>query len=269
MDSSSASTDAVYLKDTDRSVKSWVYTHFRDCITDALKGTGATIDDLTGFFESDDRYYDDLLGFVVSYVNADSLVLDMGCAVGRFAMEIGRSVKRVYGVDPSSECIRAANEIFRSGDIPVLFAGDRRGDGVPEKIHTDRWSRSRAEFLVADDASMPYQDGMFDCVCCISVIDRVPDAEAFLRRVDRVVKRGGTLIITDPFDWNDQYSPETRWFGHGAFGTKKGSEEDALAELLKRYGYTRIAERNILWRTYSHRRNHKVWTVYAAAYRKA
>ncbi len=254
-------SDLKYLEDTDRSVESWICTHFCDVLTMQLPETKLRENDLTGFFakQKEDRYYADLVDLLLPHLTPDSVFLDMGCAVGRLALELGLKVKCAYGVDPSPSCIRAARDILTSGKLS-LSLGDA---SVPEL------SSSRSEFLIGDDTSLPFAKGTFDCVCCSSVIDRVPDANVFLTRVDAMVRKGGLLVITDPFDWNPEYSKEEVWLGHGAFGTKNGREEDALAELLQRYGYERIEEKNIPWRTFSHKRNHKVWTVYAGIYRKS
>ena len=248
-----------YVSDTDRSVESWLYTHFPEAISRSISKEALQEHDLTGFFDAKDHYYAELLDLLLPHLTEDSLFLDMGCAVGRLALELGNHVKHAYGIDPSPACIDAAKTIAKTGSFAIPLG----------EISVPEFASSHSEFIVGDDASHPFAPETFDVVCCSSVIDRVPNAEVFLKRVYPLVRSGGFLVITDPFDWNPEYSKEEFWLGHGAFGTNKGKAEVALSELLMRNGFERVEERNIPWRTYSHRRNHKVWMVYASVYRKS
>lgn len=45
---------------------------------------------------------------------------------------------------------------------------------------------------------LPYRAGQFDCVILGEVIEHVPNTDAVLREINRVLKRGGTLVITTP-----------------------------------------------------------------------
>lgn len=45
---------------------------------------------------------------------------------------------------------------------------------------------------------LPYRTGQFDCVVIGEVIEHVPNTDHVLREINRVLKRGGTLLITTP-----------------------------------------------------------------------
>lgn len=49
--------------------------------------------------------------------------------------------------------------------------------------------------LQADLTRLPYRDAAFDVVCSFKVLAHVPDREAALRELTRVVRPGGTLLL--------------------------------------------------------------------------
>jgi SAM-dependent methyltransferase len=48
---------------------------------------------------------------------------------------------------------------------------------------------------------LPFRDGCFDVVLLSEVIEHVPDAQTVLAEIDRVLKPGGYLLITWPFNY--------------------------------------------------------------------
>jgi len=46
------------------------------------------------------------------------------------------------------------------------------------------------------NGAMPYEDGRFDCVVCANVLHRLYDVQGALREFSRVLRSGGTLVIT-------------------------------------------------------------------------
>lgn len=54
-------------------------------------------------------------------------------------------------------------------------------------------------YTVADITKrLPYRSGQFDCVILGEVIEHVPNTDYVLREINRVLRPGGTLIITTP-----------------------------------------------------------------------
>lgn len=54
-------------------------------------------------------------------------------------------------------------------------------------------------YSVADiTKKLPYRSGQFDCVILGEVIEHVPNTDHVLREINRVLKPGGTLLITTP-----------------------------------------------------------------------
>lgn len=62
-----------------------------------------------------------------------------------------------------------------------------------------RADRPGIRFIAADfNETSPFEDGSFDCVTCLEMIEHVENPFALLRELYRVLKPGGTLVISTP-----------------------------------------------------------------------
>lgn len=68
------------------------------------------------------------------------------------------------------------------------------------------WNNSRID-IVCDVADMPLEDEVFDVVMCTEVLEHVPDPVRVVREISRVLKRGGMLIVTAPFNSLTHFAP--------------------------------------------------------------
>lgn len=59
--------------------------------------------------------------------------------------------------------------------------------------------------IVADAYRLPFREGVFDCIIASEIIEHVPDPGAFIGSLLPVLKPGGRLIITTPYDEKIQY----------------------------------------------------------------
>lgn len=100
-------------------------------------------------------------------IPTDAVVLDAGCGSGR-TMEDLVAYGRVYGLEVNPD----ATEIARA-----------RGVG---EVRTGRLE------------DLPFEDGMFDLMTCLDVLEHVPDDRLALRELRRVCKPGGWLLATVP-----------------------------------------------------------------------
>ena len=56
--------------------------------------------------------------------------------------------------------------------------------------------------VVADLASpLPFRDGSVDCVTAFEVLEHVPEPAAVLAEASRILKPGGLLMLSVPFQW--------------------------------------------------------------------
>lgn len=81
---------------------------------------------------------------------------------------------------------------------------DGQGDGVG--LQTGSWDQTKID-VVSDIVSIPVPDASFDVVICTEVFEHIPDPLAALRELTRVLKKGGTLIVTAPFASMTHFAP--------------------------------------------------------------
>lgn len=81
---------------------------------------------------------------------------------------------------------------------------DGSGDG--KGIQTEKWDTTRLD-IISDIRSIPVPDGSFDVVLCTEVLEHVPYPTEAIREMIRVLKKGGTLIITAPFGSLTHFAP--------------------------------------------------------------
>jgi 2-polyprenyl-3-methyl-5-hydroxy-6-metoxy-1,4-benzoquinol methylase len=94
-------------------------------------------------------------------------ILDAGCGSGRTLQELAR-----FGAVSGVELDESAAQVARE-----------RGLG---EVHTGRLEE------------LPFEDGEFDLVTCLDVIEHTPDDVVTLRELRRVTKAGGHALITVP-----------------------------------------------------------------------
>ena len=72
------------------------------------------------------------------------------------------------------------------------------GGHPTEGLQPTRWDTSRID-LVSDITAIPALDASFDAVLCSEVLEHVPEPTHALDEFTRLLKPGGTLILTAPF----------------------------------------------------------------------
>jgi len=97
-------------------------------------------------------------------------VLDVGCGEGRFTAELARAGTTAIGVDVAEEPLRRARV---------------RHPGLDVRI-------------VPVDGPWPLQDASFDVVWAGETIEHVLDTAGWLSEVRRVLRSGGSLLLSTP-----------------------------------------------------------------------
>jgi len=105
---------------------------------------------------------------------AGASILDAGCGEQRFRKYCGHL--RYFAQDFASY--------------------DGHGDG--SGLQTPTWQYGKLDY-VGDICNIDVKANTFDAVLCTEVIEHVPNANAAVAELCRVLKPGGTLIITAPF----------------------------------------------------------------------
>ena len=129
---------------------------------------------------------------------------------------------------------------------------DGKGDAVG--LQTGTWDFGRID-LVCDLLDIP-EDRLFDTVMCTEVLEHVPDPVAALAKIARLVKPGGQVIVTAPFNSLTHFAPYHYATGLSRYfydwhlprmglaieeATPNGGWFDAMAQELGRAGGVRQA----------------------------
>lgn len=81
---------------------------------------------------------------------------------------------------------------------------DGSGDSIG--LQTSTWDNSKLD-IVSDIASIPVFDKSFDAIMCIEVLEHIPHPIEAVKEFSRILKKGGKLIITAPFNSITHFSP--------------------------------------------------------------
>ncbi|MGF1457250.1 MAG: bifunctional 2-polyprenyl-6-hydroxyphenol methylase/3-demethylubiquinol 3-O-methyltransferase UbiG [Alphaproteobacteria bacterium] len=96
-------------------------------------------------------------------------VLDLGCAGGFMAEAMAAEGAHVTGIDPAERALEAARAHAGQSGYDIRY-----DVGVGE--------------------SLPYDDGVFDYVVCVDVLEHVSDLQQVLAEINRVLKPGGLFL---------------------------------------------------------------------------
>lgn len=145
----------------------------------------------------------------------------------------------------SGRCDILLNGIGTGLDIPHLPAGHRYvGLDLTRAMieraagRTGRSSNLGAhpelQFVQGDSLSLPFRDGCFDYVVLHLILAVVPHAPAALAEAQRVLKRGGTLLVLDKFLKPGAWAPLRRLISPAAARIATRTDvvfEDVLAKV--------------------------------------
>jgi ubiquinone/menaquinone biosynthesis C-methylase UbiE len=88
--------------------------------------------------------------------------------------------------------------------------------------------------IISDITSIPEPDGSFDVILCTEVFEHIPEPVAAIKEFSRLLRKGGTLLLTAPFTSMTHFAPYhfstgfTRYFYEHHF-PKAGLQIDSLS----------------------------------------
>jgi len=137
--------------------------------------------------------------------------LDLGCAVGRASFELARNVPEVIGIDFSKAFIATAKKLASTGGVSFRLKEEGNRTRPARATAPSQKIRSRVSFRTGDALRLP-ELGTFDLVLAANLIDRVQDPKKLLQKVlPRLVRPGGLLLLTSPYTWSEEFTPQARW----------------------------------------------------------
>lgn len=120
-------------------------------------------------------------------IHAGNLVLDLGCGAGRHTFEALKRGASVVAADLKMEVLgpvaEMAGAMATQGEVSVgaTFAAVR-----------------------ADALTLPFPDGTFDHVIASEILEHIPDDQAAIAEIARVLRSGGHAGVTVPRFWPER-----------------------------------------------------------------
>jgi ubiquinone/menaquinone biosynthesis C-methylase UbiE len=102
-------------------------------------------------------------------------LLEIGPGTGYYTLDVARAVGRLHVFDLQPEMLD--HTLRRAREAGIDNVEPRQGDA----------------------RSLPYRDAAFDAAYLVAVLGEIPDQEAALRELRRVVRPGGRLVVGELF----------------------------------------------------------------------
>lgn len=109
----------------------------------------------------------------------------------------------------------------------------------PDLVAEAERRHPRARFLCGTLEEADLAGAAFDGIYCSEVIEHVPDVEAFVKEIHRILRPGGALYLTSPS--LHEYRTGQGWRDLGAPDHKLYFSHDNIAGFLNRHGLRLIA----------------------------
>lgn len=114
-------------------------------------------------------------------IGPSTKLIDVGCGAGRHAFEAYRRGADVIAFDRDAAELEGVDALLKA----MAEAGE-----AP--------AAATAEAVCGDALSLPYPDATFDCVIASEILEHVPEDDAAITELIRVLKAGGTLVVSVP-----------------------------------------------------------------------
>lgn len=114
-------------------------------------------------------------------------VLDLGCGGGRHAFALHRAGAHVVALD---------RELAELAEAAAMLAAMRSAREAP--------ATALGSAVLGDALALPFEDATFDCVIAAEVLEHLPDDQAAMAELCRVLRPGGTLAVTVPRWWPER-----------------------------------------------------------------
>ena len=142
--------------------------------------------------------------------------LDIGCSVGRSALEFARAFEHVDAIDFSARFIQSGVRLQEGGEIhyEVPTEGELT---VARSVSLEKLGlgelRTHVAFMQGDACNLKSLYTGYDLVFAGNLVDRLYDPGMFLDSIGDRVLPGGLLVITSPYTWLEEYTPKSKWLG--------------------------------------------------------
>jgi uncharacterized protein YbaR (Trm112 family) len=163
----------------------------------------------------------------------DGICVDAGCAVGRYAFEMTRKSDFVIGLDTSRAFIQAARELMLQRRMNITLKEEGYLTRTVGLVLPPEWDSRKVEFIVADALALPFKANTASSMSSLNLIDKVPVPMKHLMEADRVTGcENAQFLISDPFSWSEESSPERNWLGGQREGPYTSRAQEHIVRIL-------------------------------------
>ena len=100
-------------------------------------------------------------------------VLDIGCCAGFFSIYCAKKGAKVLGIDISKNAVEAAKLNAKKNNLT-----------------------KNTEFILGDFMELDLPEEHYDIIICKDIIEHIPDDIGFVKKISKLLKHGGTTIIS-------------------------------------------------------------------------
>jgi 5-histidylcysteine sulfoxide synthase/putative 4-mercaptohistidine N1-methyltranferase len=221
---SAAVTAGTRLYETDQLVTQYLEFHYFDAASGGFDAASGGFDAASGGFDAASgplgvpNFPQACAAAVMPHVTETQRdrCLDIGCSVGRSALEFARYFAHVDAIDFSARFIQAGVRL-QAGD-EVHYEIPLEGELTSSRaIALDRIGLTdaapRVAFLQGDACNLKSIFTDYDLVFAGNLIDRLYDPGLFLAGITTRIRPGGLLAITSPYTWLEEYTAKAKWLG--------------------------------------------------------
>ena len=113
------------------------------------------------------------LKFVKKFTNLDNKkIIDIGCGGGILTESLVTPSNNVYGLDASSEAINVAKEHSKTSNLSIKYFNSTIEDFINNN------------------------NGQFDIVTCMEMLEHVPDPESIIASIAKIIKKDGIFFAS-------------------------------------------------------------------------
>jgi ubiquinone/menaquinone biosynthesis C-methylase UbiE len=137
------------------------------------------------------------------------------------------------------------------GEQPYKDILSQRAEKIIGADHLSVVSSMTFVDVSASAMQLPFKGEKFDTVVSFQVMEHLPEPLLFLKEINRVIKKGGYVLITTPFMWGEHSAPYD-FFRYTRYGLKYLAEKAEL-EVIS------ITPDTKYWSTAVLRFNYYIW----------
>lgn len=140
-------------------------------------------------------------------------VLVLGCGAGGELPYLTLPGRQLLAVDAHPMLVQFAQAVATGfAQVPYRQRPDRFGVRplrVPPPL---RHVLAATEFACANALDPPLPAESCAMVVALNLVDSVPDPFVLLQQCEALLRPGGVLLLSSPYNWQEAITPQTHWF---------------------------------------------------------